>query len=125
MDNSDYIERTVKRLIEKITEPEEYLMELLKDNYIVFEFQKALSLGGKFVVVDFFIETKDKKGLVIEIDGAYHFKRKQRKKDRKRSDWIEKNFGCHFRRFSNKYAVNKTQYLVDIIKSYGPIIYNF
>jgi very-short-patch-repair endonuclease len=113
----------IKKLTDNQTEAESCLKDILMDYSIIFEFQKEFIAKGKLRICDFFINTKDGKGLVIELDGAYHYKRKQRKLDLERTEWLKANFGCHLRRFSNSFAIKKSDYLLEIIMSYNPIIY--
>lgn len=72
-------------------------------------FQHAIDRNCSFIIADFFLP---KRGLIIEVDGAYHFTPEQIKKDKKRDRFYAK-LGYHLLRIENEDVLNFNPYSVE------------
>ena len=98
-------------LREKATKAELGLKSYLVKSGIIFTFQKVIIKGGKFYIVDFWIND-----VVIEVDGSGHYTKEGSKKDKKRSEWLKKQGIKHVIRFSNNQVLNYPDRCIDHIK---------
>lgn len=79
----------------KATLAEQILWEELRNNKLGVKFLRQHIIGD--YIVDFVSRSK---GLVIEVDGAYHLERQQMLNDELRSQYLEE-LGYHVIRFTN------------------------
>lgn len=89
-------------LLEKSTSAEKSACAILRKMNIQFVKQYPIWTGRKQYYADIYIP---KLKLIIEIDGAYHFNREQKRKDENRSAGIRR-LGYHVCRLENKDAYN-------------------
>lgn len=97
--------KTVEEIIEgyrdkniKRNDEHELKMKLILDESgIIYEYQKVISVGGKFYIADFYIP---KNNVIIEVDGGYHNSNDMLIKDRER-DIILAKHGILTLRFSH------------------------
>ncbi len=78
---------------------------------VKFKFQRAFIKGGYFAITDFYVPSRK---LCIEIDGEYHNKPEQQKKDQHRDNWLRTARGLKVCRFTNEQALKMT---IEDIKS--------
>jgi very-short-patch-repair endonuclease len=101
--------KRAKQLRENATESELVFKYKLDKTEWQFKFQKIFARKNMFAIVDFYIPHKK---LCIEIDGGYHNKREQKRKDNWRDSWLRKRRGVTVMRLTNEDA---TEMSVDSI----------
>lgn len=95
----------------KATKSEMVLKYYLVKSGIIFTFQKVIIKGGKFYIVDFWIND-----VVVEVDGGGHYTEEGSKKDKKRTGWLKKQGIKHVIRFSNNQVLKYPNECIDHIK---------
>lgn len=75
-----------KELRKKATKFEKKAFSKLQLSYPTTVFQKEFLRNGRFYIVDFYIPSPH--GVIIEIDGAHHYKGEQRKYDKVRDEYL-------------------------------------
>ena len=76
-----------KELRKNATKWEKRAFSKLKLTYPSTIFQKEFIRDGKMYIVDFYIPSPY--GVIIEIDGAHHYKKDQRAKDKERDNYLK------------------------------------
>lgn len=74
--------------------------------------QKIVFHYKQYMIADFYLEEK---GWLVEIDGEYHFTRKQMKKDKRRDQKIQKWFGYKILRFTNDEVLTGGKWIENVI----------
>ena len=100
-----------EQLRDKATKAELFLKTYLVKSGIIFTFQKVIIKGGKFYIVDFWIND-----VVVEVDGSGHYTEKGSKKDKKRTEWLKNQGIKHVIRFSNNQVLKYPDQCIDHIK---------
>lgn len=94
-----------RRLVKKATKAEKRFRELIKKLKYKYSFQKVINKPKfGFYIVDFYIP---KFNTIVEIDGGYHFNKRQVKKDKYREE-ILRSLGYRIIRFTNKETMKLT-----------------
>lgn len=93
------------------TEAEKALWELVKANNSGAKFRRQHIIGD--YMVDF---VSLDKGLIIEVDGGYHFSPEQKLLDKQRTDFLQSK-GFSVLRFSNNEVIGNPQNTLSIIKN--------
>jgi len=98
-------------LRDKATKAEMFLKSYIVKSGIIFTFQKVIIKGGKFYIVDFWIND-----VVVEVDGSGHYTEEGRKKDKKRTEWLKTQGIKHVIRFSNNQVLKYPNECIEHIK---------
>lgn len=104
--------RNAARLRANMTEAETKLWDYLKTKPMNFKFRRQHPLAG--YVLDFYCH---KLRVSIELDGGYHFTKKQRAKDAERTSYLNK-VGIREIRFQNDEISNNFESTVQKINTY-------
>lgn len=97
------------KLRESMTDEEKLLWEYLKTRPMGFKFRRQHPIAG--YVLDFYCH---KLRLSIEIDGGYHLKIEQKKKDEERTNYL-KQVGVSELRYTNKQVMKDFENVVQSI----------
>lgn len=102
--------RRARDLVKNATKAELLLKDRLEKNDISHKFQSIIRKRQTFFIADFLIDN-----LVIELDGSYHLKEKQKKKDARRTRTLKK-WGYEVIRFTNKQVFTQLPLVIDRIE---------
>lgn len=108
-----------EKLKENATKHELQLKKCLDEIGIEYEFQKPI-IDNKSYILDFYMETVDGKKFAIELDGTHHNRKKLKRYDKKRSEYLLKTHQIHVFRFNNHNNKKELDYIVARIVSTKP-----
>lgn len=92
-----------KSLVEKATDSEIQFKNILDENNIRYIFQKGFIQGNNYCIVDFYLPKPHK--ICIEIDGPYHDREDQKRKDFYRDKYLKER-GFRVVRIKNENVLN-------------------
>ena len=105
-----------KLLVKHKTRAESRFIKLLKEISIPYTFQKEWIEEGGFYISDFYLTTKEGKGITIELDGEYHNDPEQKKRDKKKAKWLKSIDILTYRLSNDKVTWMSTQDLKVFLK---------
>ena len=108
--------KNAKRMRDNPTYHEALLKNELEANNIHFKFQKPFFGDGGCYIVDFYIQTSNGVGLVVEVDGDTHNSFDAQNKDAIRSNWLRRVKKCKVVRFTNHQVKSDLYHVIKIIK---------
>jgi len=106
-------------LVKNATKAEIRIQKVLSHLNIKYDFQKPIKNPKTFYILDFLLYNEYEK-IILEIDGGYHYTKKQKQKDATREKFL-KGKGYSVIRLHNRFALTcKKEELVDILQKNTP-----
>lgn len=120
---SELAGKYASELTGKATDAELILKDLLIDNSIIFEFQKAFFNTKRIYILDFYFESTNNEKYAIELDGNHHKLKSVKRKDKERSSWLFNAKRIKVLRFYNSQLQSNPHSVIAVIMSFNPKIY--
>ena len=108
-------DKFASKLRKAATKAENILKKRLKQENIVFDFQKPIIHNKNFRIVDFYFPRGKLLPLVVELDGSSHIGKQQ--DDLLRENFLKEAINCEILRFRNEQVYKELDNIIYSIKS--------